>query len=49
METHENQGGVKILVVLLHVLGIILRRLPVVHSVEIELGVIALDRLEIHP
>ena len=48
-ETHENQGGVEILVVLLHVFGIVLRRLSVVHGVEIELGIIALDRLEVHP
>jgi len=48
-ETHENQGGVEILVVLLHVFGVILHRLSFVHCVEIELGVVVLDWLEVHP
>jgi len=48
-ETHENQGGIEILIVLLHVFGIVLRRLLVVHCVEVALGVIALDWLEVHP
>jgi len=48
-ETHENQGGVEIFVVVLHVLGIVLGRLPFVHGVEIEFGVIVLDGLEEHP
>ena len=47
--THENQGGVEIFVVLLHVLGIVFDRLSPVHGVEIELGVIVLDGLEVHP
>ena len=49
VETHENQGGVEILVVLLHVFGIVLHRLSSVHGIEIELRVIVLDWLEIHP
>jgi hypothetical protein len=48
-ETHENQGGVEILVVLLHVLGVVLRCLSFVHGVEIELGVVVLDRLKVLP
>ena len=48
-KTHENQGCVKILVVFLHILGIVFHRLAFVHSVEIELGVVALNRLEVHP
>ena len=47
--THEDQGGTKIIVILLHVLSIILDRLSLIHGVEIELGVIFLDGLEIHP
>jgi hypothetical protein len=47
-ETHENQGGIEILIVLRHVFGIVLCRLSLVHGVEIELGVIVLDRLEVH-
>ena len=34
---------------LLHVFGVVLRRLSLVHGVEIELGVIVLDWLEVHP
>ena len=48
-ETHENQGGVEILLVLLHVFCIVLHRLPLVHGVEIELRVIILDWLEEDP
>ena len=47
--THKNQGGVEIVVVLLHVIGVILRRLSFVHCVEIKPGVVILDRLEVHP
>jgi hypothetical protein len=47
-ETHEDQGGVEILVVLRHVFGVILCRLSLVHCVEIELGVVVLDWLEVH-
>jgi len=35
--------------VFLHVFGIVFHRLSFVHGVEIELGVIVLDRLEVHP
>jgi hypothetical protein len=48
-EAHKDQGCVEILVVLLHILGIVFHRLPFVHGVEIELGVVGLDRLEVHP
>ena len=48
-ETHEDQGGVEILVVLLHVVGIVLRCLSFVHRVEVKPRVIVLDRLEEHP
>ena len=47
--THEDQGGVEVLVVLLHVLGIVLDRFSSVHCIEIELGIIVLDGLEVHP
>ena len=46
-ETHEDEGGVEIIVILLHVICIVLHRLPFVHSVEIELGVIVLDWWEV--
>ena len=42
-DTHENQGGIEILVVFLHVFGIIFHRLSFVHGVEIELRVVVLD------
>ena len=45
---NENQGGVEILIVLLHVLGVVLHRLSFVHGVEIDLGIIVLDGLEVH-
>ena len=48
-ETHENQGGVEILIVLMYVLGIVLRRLSLIHGVEVKLGIIVLDGLEVHP
>ena len=48
-ETHENQGGIEILVVLVHVLCVILHSLSFIHRVEIELGVIVLDGLEVDP
>jgi hypothetical protein len=46
-ETHENQGGVKVLIAFFHALGIVLRRLSFVRGVEIGLGVIVFDRLEV--
>ena len=46
--THENQGGIEVLVVLHHIFGIVLRRLSLVHGVEVELGVVILDRLEVY-
>ena len=48
-EPHENQGGIEILVVLVQVLGIILHSLSFVHRIEIELGVVILDGLEVDP
>ena len=48
-ETHKNQGGVEILIALLHVFGIVLHRLSFVNGVEIEVGVVVLDGLEVHP
>ena len=48
-DTHEDQGGIEVLVVFLHVFGIVFHRLSFVHGVEIELGVVALDGLEVHP
>jgi hypothetical protein len=48
-DTHENQGGIEVLVVFLHVFGIVFHCLSLVHGVEIELGVIVLDGLEVHP
>jgi len=45
---YKNQAGIEILVILLHVLGIIGRRLSFVHGVEVEPGVIVLDGLEVH-
>ena len=40
--THENQGGIEILVVFLHVFGVVFRRLSFVHCVEVERGVVGL-------
>ena len=48
-ETHENQGGIEILVVLVQVLGIILRGLSFIHRIEIVLGVVVFDGLEVDP
>jgi len=44
--THKNQGGVEVLVVLLDVVHIVLGRLPLVHGVEVDTGIIGLDGLE---
>ena len=44
--THEYQGGIEVFVVLLHIVRVILHRLPLVHRVEIEAGVFGLDGLE---
>ena len=49
VETHENQGGVEILVVPVHVLGVILQSLSFIHRIEIELGVVVLDGFEVSP
>ena len=47
-ETNEHQGCVKIFVILLHVPGIVLDRLSLVHGVKSELEVIVLNGLEVH-
>ena len=47
--TYENQGGIEILVVLVQVLGVILHSLSFVHRIEIELGVVIFDGLEVDP
>jgi len=47
--TQENQGGVEVLVVLLDVVHIVLGRLPLVHGVEVDAGIIGLDGLEERP
>ena len=44
--THENQGGVEVLVILIDIVCIVLHRLPLVHRIEVEAGVIGLDGLE---
>ena len=44
---YKNEGGIEILVVLSHVLGIVFRSLSFVHGVEVELGVFVLDGVEI--
>ena len=44
--TYENQGGVEVLVILPDIVCIVLCCLPLVHRIEVESGVIALDRLK---
>jgi len=44
--THEYQGGIEVLVVLLDVVGIILGCHLLVHGVEVDARIAALDRLE---
>ena len=44
--THENEGNVEVLVVLLDIVRIVLGRLPLVDGVEIETRVVILDRFE---
>ena len=44
--TYEYQGDIEVFVILLNVVGIVLGRLPLVHGVEVETGIIGLDRLE---
>ena len=44
--THENQGGVEVLVVLLNIVCIIIGRLLLVHRIEIKAGVVILEGLE---
>ena len=47
--TDENQGSVKIVVILLHVLRVEFRRFPFVHGVEILPWIIIFDWLEVRP
>ena len=44
--THENERGVEVFVILLDVVHIVLGRLPLVHGVEVDTGIIGLDGLE---
>ena len=44
--THEYQGGVEVLVVLLYVVHVVLGRLLPVHRVEIESMIVVFDGLE---
>jgi hypothetical protein len=46
---HEYQGGIEVFVVLLDVLRIVLGRFPLVHRVEVDAGIISLDRLKERP
>ena len=48
-ETHENQGGIEIFIVFLHVVGVVFHRFSFVHGVEIKPGVVVLNWLEEHP
>ena len=47
--THEYQGGIEVLVVLLNVGRIVLGRLSLVHRIEVEPRIVVLDGLEKHP
>ena len=49
VETHENQGGIEILIVLVHVLCVVFHGLSFIHRIEIELGVVVLDGFEVSP
>ena len=44
--THEYQRSIEVLVVLLNVVRIVLHCLPLVHSVEVEAGIVDFDGLE---
>ena len=44
--THEYQGGIEVLIVLLDEVRVVLRRLPLVHRVEVGVGVVGLDGWE---
>ena len=44
--THEYQGGIEVLVVLLDVVRIVFGSLPLVHRVEVDARVIGFDGLE---
>ena len=46
MVTHENQGGIEVLVILLDIVHIVLHRLSLVHRIEVDAGVVGLDGLE---
>ena len=47
--THEDQGGIEIIIILLHVFAVVLHRLSFIHCVEVNLGVVALDWWEVRP
>ena len=44
--THENERSIEVLFILLDVVHIVLGRLPLVHGVEVDTGIIGLDGLE---
>ena len=46
MATHKNECGIEVFVILLDVVHIVLGRLPLVHGVEVDTGIIGLDGLE---
>jgi hypothetical protein len=48
-ETHENQGGIEVLVILPQAVGVIFLRLSFLHGEEVKVVVFALDWLEILP
>ena len=41
--THEDQGGVEVLVIFLDVVHVVLGRRPLVNGVEIQAGIVVLD------
>jgi len=47
--THENQGGIEVLVVLPDIVRVVFGCLFLVRRIEVETGVVALDRLKEHP
>lgn len=47
--THEDQGGIEVLVVLPDIIRVIFSCFFLVRRIEVETGVVALDRLKEHP
>ena len=48
-ETHENQSGVEIFIVILHVVGVVFHCFSFVHGEEVKSGIVVLYWLEEHP